>query len=68
LQADWMESVFTLAYSKPYIEAANWFDFLDPHSYMENGGLLRSPEGETKATYDRIKKMKERWGHLPAKK
>lgn len=64
LQADWMESVYTLAYSKPYIEAANWFDFVDPYSYIENGGLLRSLEGEKKAAYDRLKKMQERWKNL----
>ena len=31
LQADWLEYMFTYAYSKPQIEAANWYDFVDPH-------------------------------------
>ena len=65
LQADWLEGVFTLAYSKPFIEAANWFDFVDPYSYIENGGLLRSPEGETKASYDRMQRLVDRWKALP---
>ncbi len=68
LQADWLEAVFTLAYSKPFIEAANWFDFLDPHAYIENGGLLRSPQGETKASYDRFQRLVDRWKALPDRK
>lgn len=64
LQADWLEGVFTLAYSKPYIEGANWFDLVDPYSYIENGGLLRSPRGEKKAAYFRLQKLQERWRRL----
>lgn len=64
LQADWLEAIYTLAYSKPWIEAANWFDFVDPFSYIENGGLIRSPEGEPKAAYHRLKEMQEQWRKL----
>ena len=64
LQADWLEAVYTLGYSKPWIEAANWFDFVDPHSYIENGGLIRSPEGEPKAAYHRLKSLQEQWREL----
>ncbi len=63
-QADWLEQIYTLAYSKPYIKACNWFDFVDPFSYMENGGLLRSPEGEKKAAYHRLKNLQERFKNL----
>ena len=65
LQADWMEGLYTLAYSKPYIEAVNWYDFVDPFSWIANGGILRSPKGETKAVFDRFKTMQERWNKLP---
>ncbi|HEX3074897.1 MAG TPA: hypothetical protein VHP30_14890, partial [Ignavibacteriales bacterium] len=58
---DWMEQLYTLIYSKPYIKAGNWFDFVDPYSYMENGGLLRSPDGEKKASYYRMEKIKQRF-------
>jgi endo-1,4-beta-xylanase len=61
LQADWMEGLYTLAYSKPYVEGAHWFDFVDPFSYIENGGLLRSAEGEKKAVFDRLLSMQRRW-------
>lgn len=64
-QADWLESIYTLAYSKQYLKACNWFDFVDPFSYMENGGLLRSPEGEKKASYHRLEKLQNKWKSLP---
>ena len=68
LQAEWMEELYTLAYSKPYIEAVNWYDFVDPHSWIPNGGILRSPKGETKAIFDRLKNLQERWNKLPRKR
>jgi GH35 family endo-1,4-beta-xylanase len=61
LQADWLESVFTYAYSKPFIEAANWYDFVDPYGFLKHGGILRSPKGEKKAAVDRLMKLKEQW-------
>ncbi len=66
LHADWLESMYTLAYSKPYIEGCHWFDFVDPYSYQENGGLLRSPEGEKKDSWHRLKHLQEQWRKLPA--
>jgi len=68
LQADWLEGVYTLAYSKPYIEAANWFDFVDPHYFISNGGILRSSEGEKKAAFDRLAMLERRWKSLPTKR
>jgi endo-1,4-beta-xylanase len=68
LQADWMEWMYTLAYSKPYIEAINWYDFVDPFSWIPTGGFLRSPKGEKRAVFDRLMKLKERWKALPGRK
>jgi endo-1,4-beta-xylanase len=64
LQADWMEGLYTLAYSKPMIEAVNWYDFVDPYSWIPNGGFLRSPKGEKRAVWDRLKNLQERWKGL----
>ncbi len=64
LQADWLEGVYTLAYSRPWIEAANWYDFVDPFSFIKNGGLLRSAKGEPKAAYNRLLKLKQEWKSL----
>jgi hypothetical protein len=66
-QADWLEDIYTLAYSKPFIHASNWFDFVDPYYYMENGGLLRSPKGEKKEAYHRLKNIQNNWNNLPKK-
>jgi len=67
LQADWLEGLYTLAYSKPWIEAVNWYDFVDPYSFIKNGGLLRSPQGEKKAAYERLVKLQANWKALPKK-
>lgn len=63
-QADWLEQIYTLAYSKDYIKACNWFDLIDPYSYMQNGGLFKSEKGEPKAAYHRLKNIQEKWGKL----
>jgi endo-1,4-beta-xylanase len=64
LQADWMEGLYTLAYSKPYVEAVNWYDFVDPYSWIPNGGILRSPKGEPKAIVERLARLQEGWRNL----
>jgi endo-1,4-beta-xylanase len=61
LQADWLENIFTYAYSQNFIEGANWYDFIDPHSFLIKGGLLKSPDGEKKAAYYRLKKLQSDW-------
>lgn len=66
LQADWLEGIYTLGYSKPWIEAVNWYDFADDHAFIRNGGLLRSPLGEPKAAFHRLKRLKEEWKQLKA--
>ena len=67
IEADWLESIYTLAYSKPSLQACNWFDFVDPYYYMENGGLLRSPKGEKKEAFYRLKKIQNNWNNLSRK-
>jgi endo-1,4-beta-xylanase len=62
LQADWMEGLYTLAYSKPWIEAVNWYDFMDGEAWIRNGGLIRSRQGEKKAVFHRMQDLQRRWG------
>lgn len=62
LQADWLQYIFSYAYSKNFIQAANWYDFVDPFAFLKKGGLLRSPNGEKKAAFDRLLKLKNKWG------
>jgi hypothetical protein len=64
LQADWLEKIFTIGYSKPYIQAANWYDFADPIGFLKSGGILRSVNGEKKSACDRLLKLKSIWNNL----
>ncbi len=61
LQADWLEAIFSIAFSKPWIEAANWYDLVDPYGYLQQGGLLRSPQGEKKAGFERLLALKNQF-------
>lgn len=64
LQAEWVEGLYSLAYSKPWIEAINWYDFVDPHSWIKGGGLLESPKGERKEVFRRIIDLQKKWKTL----
>lgn len=64
LQADWLEGLYTLGYSKPWIEAINWYDFDDDHAFIKNGGLIKSPLGEPKAAFHRLKRLQNEWKRL----
>ncbi len=65
LQADWLEGLYTLAYSKPWIEAANWYDFLDGPSWIKNGGFVRDAQGERKPIFHRLQALQQQWGARP---
>jgi hypothetical protein len=61
VQADWLGGLYTLGYSKPWIEAVNWYDFLDGQSYIPQGGLIRSTDGERKAAFHRLAELQQEW-------
>ena len=65
--ADWLEALYLYGYSRKAIEGVHWFDFVDPYSYQENGGLLRSPGGEKKAAYHRLEAIQNHWKNLSTK-
>jgi hypothetical protein len=64
LQADWLEYTFTYAYGQEFIEAANWYDLVDPYGFLKSGGILRSPKGERKAAVDRLLRLQEKFKML----
>jgi hypothetical protein len=64
LQAEWMEQIYTIFYAKDYVEAINWYDFVDPYSFIDNGGFLKSPEGPARPIYDRLKNIQKHWKSL----
>lgn len=64
LQADWLESMYTILYSKPWIQNISWYDFADFRSFIPNGGLIRV-DGERKPSFQRLEGLLERWKRLP---
>ena len=64
LQADWLEQVYTIYYSKPYIKAINWYDFSDFRPFIVNGGLIRE-DSTPKRSHDRLRKLLASWNELP---
>lgn len=64
LQSTWMEQMYTIFYSKPYIKAINWYDFADFRTFIPNGGLIRE-NATPKMSYERLKKLLGEWGQLP---
>jgi GH35 family endo-1,4-beta-xylanase len=64
LQADWMEQLYTILYSKPYIHNISWYDFADFRTFIPNGGLIRV-DGERKKAFYRMKELLSSWNRLP---
>ncbi len=64
LQADWLEQVYTLYYSKPDIKCINWYDFSDFRPFIRNGGLTRE-DSTTKRSFHRLKELLASWNRLP---
>ena len=64
LQADWLEQVYTIFYSKPYIKAINWYDFSDFRPFIANGGLIHE-DASPKRAYHRLQGLLDSWGMLP---
>jgi endo-1,4-beta-xylanase len=61
VQADWVEQVYTLAYSKPAIESVTWWDLSDQSTFWPFGGLLNR-QNRPKAAYYRLQGLKRVWG------
>jgi GH35 family endo-1,4-beta-xylanase len=67
LQAEWLEKMYTLHYSKPWVEAINWYDQVDQFSFIKNGGLIANPQGDKKFAYHKIKSLRNMWRDVAAK-
>ncbi|MDB6123617.1 MAG: 1,4-beta-xylanase [Pedosphaera sp.] len=62
MQADWIEGIYTLCYSKPEFEAAEWWDFVDVGGHFwPHGGLLHK-DLSPKEGYRRLLKLQKDWG------
>ena len=66
MQADWMEQVYTLLYSKPHFECAGWWDFTDAKGrFWPFGGML-DEKNQPKESFHRLKKLQQQWGTGPS--
>jgi hypothetical protein len=54
--------LYTIAFSKPYIEALNWWDFSDP-AFVPRGGLLKK-NMTPKQGYQRLLSMLTQWRQM----
>ncbi|MBW4482648.1 MAG: endo-1,4-beta-xylanase [Tildeniella torsiva UHER 1998/13D] len=61
VQADWVEQIYSLGYSKPEIEVVSWWDLSDQAVFWPFGGLLNR-ENQPKAAYYRLQGLKKAWG------
>lgn len=63
LQADWLEQVYTLYYSRPSIKAINWYDFSDFRPFIVNGGLVKE-DCSPKKSFFRLKETLTKWNRI----
>jgi len=59
VQADWVEQFYTIAYSKPYLDALTWWDFSDP-AFIPHGGFL-TPQLKPKESFHRLLELRKKW-------
>lgn len=58
LQAEWMEAVYKLALSKPFVESIAWGNLADMGHTIPGGGLMDEML-QPKPVYERLHKMRE---------
>jgi len=60
VQAEFLTTVYTIAFSKPYVKSITWFDGSDREPFIESGGLLDKRKNP-KASYFALKKLIDSW-------
>ena len=60
LQAEWMESVYRTALSKPFVESIAWGNLADIHPSLPSGGLMTDLLAP-KPAFDRLQQMREKF-------
>lgn len=56
VQADWVESVYTIAYSKPWVEAISYWDF----NGKGHDGFVQE-DGTPRESYHRLRNLLDKW-------
>jgi GH35 family endo-1,4-beta-xylanase len=59
IQADYIESLYTIAYSKPYVEAITYWDF----NGIGHDGFIRE-DGTPKESYHRLQNLIAKWRNV----
>ena len=62
IQADWLEAIFTLCYSHPQIEVAQWWDLADVGGHFWPHGGLLNKDFTPKESFGRLLKIQKDWG------
>ncbi|MCK4375684.1 MAG: hypothetical protein KAX19_10155 [Candidatus Brocadiae bacterium] len=57
-----MEWFYTMAYTRPEMEAVTWWDFADP-AFIPTGGFVRE-DATPKEAYHRLHALLRGWGFV----
>jgi hypothetical protein len=66
LQADWMEAVYNMAFSKPFVESIAWANLADLQPTLPGGGLLDDML-HPKPSFQRLQLMREKFKQFQKK-
>lgn len=67
LQADWMEAVYHIALSKPFVESVAWGNLVDINQTVPGGGLL-DDMFQPKPSFERLQQLREKFQQWHLKK
>lgn len=67
LQAEWMEAVYHLALSKPFVESIAWSNLADLHPTLPGGGLLDDLL-QPKPAFTQLQQMREKFRQFQVRK
>ena len=66
LQADWMEAVYHMALSKPFVESIAWANLADVNHTIPGGGMLDDML-RPKPVYNKLQQMREKFRQFQKK-
>lgn len=67
LQAEWMDAVYRLALSKPYVESIAWANLADINHSMPGGGLLDDML-KPKPSFEQLQELRQRFHQYAGRK
>lgn len=60
LQADWIDAVYRIAFSKPFVESVSWANVADMHHTLPGGGLIDDML-QPKPGFTKLQELRERF-------